>query len=103
MSADHDSGDGEAPRPRGSLFGRANKPTLKDTAPAPPPPPRKPRRVGLSSVSGVVTFVLLGALAPVGALAWLMKEARSPGPPTEDKVVMIEREDDAPSIADQLE
>jgi len=86
-----------------SLFGRATKPTLKDTAPAPSPPPRKPRRVGLSSVSGLLTFVLLGALATVGALAWLMKEARSPGPLTEDKVVMIEREDDAASIADQLE
>jgi UPF0755 protein len=59
--------------------------------------------LGLSSLSGLLTFVLLGALATVGALAWLMKEARSPGPLTEDKVVMIEREDDAASIADQLE
>ena len=59
--------------------------------------------MGLSSLSGLLTFVLLGALATVGALAWLMKEARSPGPLTEDKVVMIEREDDAASIADQLE
>ena len=32
-----------------------------------------------------------------------MKEARSPGPLAEDKVVMIAREDDAASIADQLE
>ncbi len=59
--------------------------------------------MGLSSLSGLLTFVLLGALATVGALAWLMKEARSPGPLTEDKVVMIEREDAAASIADQLE
>ena len=51
----------------------------------------------------MLTFVLLGALATVGALAWLMKEARSPGPLAEDKVVMIVREDDAASIADQLE
>ena len=54
-------------------------------------------------MSGLLTFVLLGALATVGALAWLMKEARSPGPLAEDKVVMIVREDDAASIADQLE
>jgi UPF0755 protein len=59
--------------------------------------------MGLSSLSGLLTFVLLGALATVGALAWLMKEARSPGPLTGDKVVMIVREDDAASIADQLE
>ena len=59
--------------------------------------------MGLSSLSGLLTFVLLGALATVGALAWLMKEARSPGPLAEDKVVMIVREDAAASIADQLE
>jgi UPF0755 protein len=103
MSGDHDSGDGDAPRPRVSLFGRATKPALNDLSPPPPQPPRKPRRMGLSSLSGLLTFVLLGALATVGALAWLMKEARSPGPLAEDKVVMIVREDDAASIADQLE
>jgi UPF0755 protein len=105
MSADHDSGDGDAPRPRVSLFGRASKPTPALSDPTPPPsrPPRKPRRIGLSSLSGLLTFVLLGALATVGALAWLMKEARSPGPLPADKVVLITREDDAGSIADQLE
>jgi UPF0755 protein len=103
MSADHDSGDGEAPRPHVSLFGRASTPPLSDPTPPPTRPPRRPRRLGLSSVSGLLTFVLLGALATVGALAWLMKEARSPGPLAADKVVMIVREDDAGSIADQLE
>jgi UPF0755 protein len=103
MSGDHDSGDGDAPRPRVSLFGRASKPTPNDPVPPPSQPPRKPRRLGLSSLSGLLTFVLLGALATVGALAWLMKEARNPGPLAEDKVVMITREDDAAGIADQLE
>jgi peptidoglycan lytic transglycosylase G len=103
MSADHDSGEKAVPRPRVSLFGRASKPALDAAAPPPPKPPRRPRRMGLSSVSGLLTFVLLGALATVGALAWLMKEARNPGPLTADKVVMIVREDDAGSIADQLE
>jgi UPF0755 protein len=103
MSGDPDSGDGDAPRPRVSLFGRATKPKLNDPAPPPARPPRKPRRMGLSSLSGLLTFVLLGALATVGGLVWLMKEARSPGPLTEDKVVMIIREDDAAGIADQLE
>ena len=102
MSADHDSGDGD-PRPRVSLFGRTAKPRLSEPAPPPSQPPRKPRRMGLSSVSGLLTFVLLGALATVGALAWLMKEARSPGPLRADKVVVIVREDDGGSIADQLE
>ena len=103
MSGDQDSGDGDAPRPRVSLFGRAAKPALSDPAPPPSKPPRKPRRIGLSSLSGLLSFVLLGALATVGAMAWLMKEARNPGPLAEDKVVMIAREDDGGSIADQLE
>ena len=59
--------------------------------------------MGVSSVSGLLTFVLLGALATVGALAWLLKESRSAGPLEADKVVMIVREDDGGSIADQLE
>ena len=59
--------------------------------------------MGLSSVSGLLTFVLLGALATVGALAWLLKESRNPGPLAADKVVMLVREDDGGSIADQLE
>ena len=44
MSGDHDSGDGDAPRPRVSLFGRASKPTLDD--PAPPPANRHASRAG---------------------------------------------------------
>jgi UPF0755 protein len=103
MSGDHDSGDGEAPRPRVSLFGRASKPALNDPAPPPTRPPRRSRRMGLSSLSGLFTFVLLGALATVGVLAWLLKESRSPGPLADDKVVMIVGEDSGGSIADQLE
>jgi UPF0755 protein len=103
MSANHDSGDGDAPRPRVSLFGRVAKAALGNPAPPPTQPPRKPRRMGLSSVSGLLTFVLLGALATVGALAWLWREARISGPLAADKVVMIVREDDGGSIADQLE
>jgi len=102
MSGDPDSGDGDAHQPRVSLFRRAGKPVLNEPA-SPPPPPRKPRRLGLSSLSGLLTFVLLGALATVGGLAWLMKEARNPGPLAEDKVVMITREDDVAGIAGQLE
>ena len=104
MSGELDSGDAETSRPDIGLFGRATKSASGVAAPpGPPQPPRKPRRMGVSSVSGLLTFVLLGALATVGALAWLLKESRSPGPLGADKVVMIVREDDGGSIADQLE
>ena len=39
----------------------------------------------------------------VGAVAWLMMEARKPGPLAADKIVIIVREDDGGTIADQLE
>ena len=100
MSGYLDSGDGEAPRPCVSLFGRATK--SASGAAAPPGPSQSPR-MHLSSVSGLLTFVLLGALATFGALAWLLKELRGSGPLGADKVVMIAREDDGGSIADQLE
>jgi UPF0755 protein len=103
MSGELDSGDGEASRLRVSLFGRTSKPALGDASPPAPKPPRKPRRAGISSVSGFLTFVLLGALATAGGLAWLLMEARTPGPLATDKVVQIAREDDGGSIADQLE
>ena len=103
MNGELDSGDEEAPRPRVSLFGRASKPPPGHAPPAPKQPPRKPRRAALSSVSGFLTFVLLGALATAAALAWLLMEARNPGPLAADKVVQIMREDDGGSIADQLE
>ncbi len=106
MSGDMNSGDGEGPRPRMSLFGRMGKPRPSPIVPPPPEKPhrKKPPRVSpLSMVSGFLTFALLGALLTVGALAWLMINSRKPGPLTADKVVVIMREDDAGSIADQLE
>ena len=106
MSGDMNSGDGQGPRPRMSLFGRMGRPKPARIDPPPPekPPRKKPQRVSpLSMVSGFLTFALLGALLTVGALAWLMINARKPGPLTADKVVVIMREDDAGSIADQLE
>jgi UPF0755 protein len=54
-------------------------------------------------VSGFLTFVLVGALLAIGAVAWLMMEARKPGPLIADKTVNIVREDDGGSIAEQLE
>ena len=59
-------------------------------------------RAGPSRLSGLFSFVLIGAFS-----AWACSpgrfEARKPGPLTADKVVLIEREDDSGPIADQLE
>jgi UPF0755 protein len=93
-------------RPRASLFGRVRRPASSASAPPPPgkePKKRKPRGLTLASLSGLLTFVLLGALVAVGAIAWLMMDARKPGPLAVDKIVNIVREDDGGSIADQLE
>jgi UPF0755 protein len=65
--------------------------------------PKKPRGATLSSLSGFLTLVLAGAVLTIGAVAWLMMEARKPGPLAAEKTVNIIREDDGGSIADQLE
>ncbi len=101
------SNDGEPPRARASLFRRASK-TAPDDGSAPPrsktpKKSQKPRRSTLSSLSALLSFVLVGALLALGAVGWLMLEARKPGPLTADKIVNIVREDDAGSIAEQLE
>ena len=57
----------------------------------------------LSSLSALLSFVLVGALLAFVAVAWLMMEARKPGPLVADTIVNIVREDDGGSIADQLE
>lgn len=99
--------DGEPPRARASLFGRAKKAAPAggepSAQPSSPKKPKKPRRSTLSSLSALLTFVLLGALVSLGGVAWLMMEARKPGPLAADKIVNIVREDDSGSIADQLE
>jgi len=99
--------------PRVSLFGRRRKNGNgngngagngggSDKSP-PAKPPRRRRRSGLSGFSGVLTFVLVVAMLGVAVVVWAMIEARKPGPLAADKVVVIEREDDAGPIGDQLE
>jgi UPF0755 protein len=105
--SDSNPGEGKE-RPRTSLFGRARQ---SASASAPPPPRKEPKRkearnparATLSSLSGLLTFVLLGAVVAIGAVAWLMMESGKPGPLAENRVVNIVREDDGGSIADQLE
>src|ERR1700721_744588 len=93
-----DGSSGE--RPRVSLFGRRAPRSpieaLQPQAPPPPPePPRKPRREGLSRISGLLSFLLIGAVVGVVAFAGALREARKPGPLAADKVVVILREDEA--------
>ena len=104
MDGQHNLNEG-GDRPRASLFGRLKKapPSTANPSPRPSKDPKKPRGSILSSVSGLLTFILFGALIAIGAVAWLMMEARRPGPLTEVKIVNLVREDDAGSIADQLE
>jgi UPF0755 protein len=98
-------------RPRVSLFARRATPRSPiealqpQAAPPPPEPPRRERREGLSRLSGVLSFLLIAAIAGIGAFAWALQEARKPGPLAADKVVILSREDEADgaTIADQLE
>jgi peptidoglycan lytic transglycosylase G len=104
MSGQSSSG-GNVPRRRASLFGRAPNPPSGRIDPSPPlgKEPKPPRRSTLSTLSGFLTFVLVGAFLAIGAVAWLMMESRKPGPLTAAKIVNIVREDDGGSIAEQLE
>jgi UPF0755 protein len=74
-------------------------------APPPPaPPPVKRRHEGLARLSGLLSFVLIGAFLGVGGFAFAMRETTKPGPLTADKVVVIGRDDESEggSIPEQL-
>ena len=98
-----------AQRPRGFFTRRtelksASKALQPEAAPPPPPPPpQKRRRGGLSSLSGFLTFLLVAALAGLGALAYGLQAVRRPGPLQANKVVVISQGTDVPDIIAQLE
>ena len=101
---------GAQPAPRVSLFGGRRKSGNGNgngngggNGKAPAKPPRRPRGFGLSGLSGLLTFVLVIGLLGVAVLVWSVIESRKPGPLGEDKIVVIEREDDSGTIGDQLE
>ena len=58
---------------------------------APPPPPRVRRDRGgmLSTLSGLLTFVVVGAIALIVGVVFIEKQANEPGPLSADKVVVI--------------
>ena len=95
----HPPGEGEPVR--ASLFARARKPAA---APPPREPKKKrPRRAGLASLSGVLSFVLVGVFVGLAAFVGVLVAERKAGPLTEDKTVLLTREDDDGPIGDQLE
>ena len=91
----------EAPKAKASLFSRAPKPEKSQKPPR--EPKKRPRRSGLSSLSGVFSFILIAALVGVGAFVYIQAAERRAGPLAEDKVVILTREDDDGPLADQLE
>jgi UPF0755 protein len=99
-----DSGNSQgdpAPPPKASLFKRAS-------APKPAPSPREPkvkrrRRLGLSNLSGVLSFLLVFAFVVIAGLIGAQVAVRKTGPLNEDKTVILTREDDDGPIGDQLE
>ncbi len=111
-----------APKPaaKASLFSRAPKSAPKSEPksepksapksapkPAAPPPPReparRPRRSGLSGLSALLSFVLVGVLVGLAGFVALLLAERRGGPLEQEKVVVLTREDDDGPIADQLE
>ncbi len=108
-ASDRDGSGSE--QPRVSLFGRRAKlrspsESLQPQAAPPPPAPPAPKRrhEGLARLSGLLSFVLIGAFLGVGGFAWAMRETTKPGPLTADKVVVIGRDDESEggSIPEQL-
>src|ERR1700728_1565803 len=102
MSDASNQGGPEPERPRVSLFGRRAKlrspseSLQPQTAPPPPAPPAvKRRHEGLARLSGLLSFVLIGAFLGVGGFVWAMRETTKPGPLTADKVVVIGRDDES--------
>ncbi len=83
---------------RASLFSRVRKPK----APAEPRPKRM-RGSALSQLSVVFSLVLVGAFVGMAAFVAILLAERRPGPLTQDKVVILTREDDDGPIAQQLE
>jgi UPF0755 protein len=94
-------GDSKPPS-KVSLFGsRASTP--KSAPPPKAPKSRRSRGSSLSAFSAFLSFVLIGAVVGLVGFGAALVETRKAGPLVQDKVVVIEREDDGGSIAEQLE
>jgi len=102
MSQMPQTDSGPKGRTRVGLFSRkAERPPA--AAPEPPKRPKRPRRQGFGSLSGILSFLLIGAVVGLGAFVYAVIQAVKTGPLTEDKVVVIGREEDSGTIGEQLE
>ena len=96
-----------------ALFGRKSQPKSPKEAlqpqsappPPPPPPPRKRRRSSpfLSAASGILSLLVIVAIAAALADAALQRSLRLSGPLPAEKIVVIPQGTPPGDIADQLE
>lgn len=96
----------EAEAQRGWFTSRRARPGSTEAAqaqPAPPPPPRKKRREGLTGLfSGMLTVLLVAAIA-VGFLGMRAQQFFfTPGPLAQEKTVIIERGSSTEDIVETL-
>ncbi|MGQ0444491.1 MAG: endolytic transglycosylase MltG [Beijerinckiaceae bacterium] len=78
---------------------------LQPAAAPPPPPPIKPssRWPTLSAFSGLLTFLLVAAIASMSLLVWSRHRIHEPGPLAANKVLYIAPGTEVPDIIAQLD
>ena len=97
------------PRADSAFFGRRPQPQTPTEAlqpaiaPPPPEPVKRKRHPVLSTLSGLMTFLLLGAVLAAVGLVVAQRQLRSPGPLAADKTVVVAAGSDGGDIIDQLE
>ena len=72
-------------------------------APPPPPPAPKRKRSALSSLSGLLTFLLIGSMISFFGIAAGSQKLLQPGPLAADRIVVIAPRSDVPDIIARLE
>ena len=78
---------------------------LQPSAAPPPPPPIPPsrRRPTLSAFSGLLSFLLIAAIASMSGLVWSRHRMHEPGPLATNKVLYIAPGTEVPDIIAQLD
>ncbi len=75
---------------------------LQPETPPPPPTPRR-RRPALSALSGLLSFLLIAAVAGLFGVVWGAHRLQEPGPLPADKVLFIAPGTDLPDIIGMLQ
>ena len=76
---------------------------LQPAAAPPPPIPPSRRRPTLSAFSGLLSFLLVAAIASMSGLVWSRHRTHEPGPLAANKVLYIEPGTEVPDIIAQLD